>query len=157
MIIGVDPGTETSGVVHIQLVMNRVMFSESEQPNSLVKMNILNPSKHVAAIVCEWIEHYGKDIHPGAETFHTCRWIGRFEEAAYQAGLPFRLVTRREVKLHLCGTARADDAAIRTALIDRLGGKGTKRLPGPLYGVSGHAWAALAVALTFADKQKVAV
>jgi hypothetical protein len=41
---------------------------------------------------------------------------------------------------------RAKDANIRQALIDKLGAVGTKKAPGPLYGISGHLWAALAVA-----------
>lgn len=60
-------------------------------------------------------------------------------------------VKRSEVKRHLCGSLRAKDANVRQAIIDRYGGQaaiGRKATPGPLYGVTSHAWAALAVAIT---------
>ena len=56
------------------------------------------------------------------------------------------------MKLALCGSARATDANLRAALLDRYGGSGraigTRKAPGPLYGVKSHAWAALALAVT---------
>ena len=60
------------------------------------------------------------------------------------------------VMVHLCHDSRAKDTNIRQALLDlfpRAGGGatpqvGTKGKPGPLYGVSSHAWPALAVAIT---------
>jgi hypothetical protein len=58
------------------------------------------------------------------------------------------LVFRKDVKMHLCNSMRAKDANIRTALIDKLGAPGTKKMQGPTYGVTSHAWAALAVAVT---------
>jgi len=61
-------------------------------------------------------------------------------------------ISRRAVKLHLCGSARAKDANIRQALIDRYGGSaaiGRKAAPGPLYGVSKDVWSALAIAVTY--------
>ncbi len=66
---------------------------------------------------------------------------------------------RREVKLHLCGTARAKDNNIRAALLDRFGGSrsvavGTAKHPGPLYGIRSHEWAALALAVTFWDQHE---
>jgi hypothetical protein len=78
----------------------------------------------------------------GAEVFTTCRWIGRFEE---RCKTPVKLVFRKDVKMHLCGTPRAKDGNIRQSLIDKHGIVGTKKNPGPLFGVSSHIWAALAV------------
>jgi len=43
---------------------------------------------------------------------------------------------------------KAKDANIRQALIDKLGPVGTKKSPGPLWGVKSHIWSALAVAVT---------
>ena len=62
------------------------------------------------------------------------------------------------MKLHLCHSARATDANIREALLDRYGpGKekavGRKAAPGPLFGVSKDIWSALAVAVTFSDQR----
>ncbi|MGH3262767.1 MAG: hypothetical protein ACRDNS_12285, partial [Trebonia sp.] len=121
-----------------------------------------------AALAVENIASYGMPV--GAETFGTCIWIGRFIErwriAAVHIAPPARLdpilVYRREVKLHLCGSARAKDPNVRQALIDRFGpGKdraiGLKASPGPLYGLSGDGWAALGVAVTVADGAAQAV
>ena len=68
--------------------------------------------------------------------------------------LPISRIGRKAVKIHLCGSMRAKDPNIRQALIDRYGGSsaiGRKATPGPLYGVAGDVWAALAVAVTHAD------
>ena len=66
------------------------------------------------------------------------------------------LIYRSEVKQYLCGTIAANDSNVRQAIIDLFpatgGGacpqKGTKKQPGPLYGMARHHWSALAVALT---------
>ena len=99
----------------------------------------------------EMIASYGMPV--GAEVFETCVWIGRFMEGwwNYGGGLTYRL-KRKEIVMHLCGSARAKDANVRQALLDRVGPQGTKKEPGPTYGVSGDIWAALAVAVTAWDK-----
>lgn len=106
-----------------------------------------------AELAIEMIASYGMPV--GREVFETCLWIGRFIQA-WHSPETVRLVYRRDVKLHLCGTAKAKDANVRQALLDlfpRTGGGatpqiGTKAQPGPLYGVSTHAWPALGVAIT---------
>jgi hypothetical protein len=98
------------------------------------------------------IASYGMPV--GAEVFDTCVWIGRFVEAwcftEYTS-----LVYRKDVKLHMCNSPRANDATIRQAVIDRFGGKekaiGNKKQPGPLRGVSGDVWQALALAITWSE------
>lgn len=102
------------------------------------------------AVVIEKVEAMGMAV--GAEVFETVWWSGQFAEAARW----FRVdrVTRRQVKLHLCGNMRAKDPNIRQALIDRFGGPdaiGKKASPGPLYGIAADVWSALAVAVTYAD------
>lgn len=110
-----------------------------------------DPSGHLAI---EMIASYGMAV--GSEVFDTCIWIGRFIQAWNG---PYTQVFRKDVKMHLCGQTKAKDANVRQALIDRFGpGKdkaiGTKKNPGPLYGISGDIWAALAVAVTHYDKTK---
>jgi hypothetical protein len=104
-------------------------------------------------LAIEMIASYGMAV--GREVFETCVWIGRFQQA-WRAPDAVELVYRKDVKLHLCGTTKAKDANIRQALLDLFpatgGGKtpqvGTKAQPGPLFGVSSHAWPALGVAVT---------
>jgi hypothetical protein len=99
-------------------------------------------------------------IDPGTSqsalvVFETVFWIGRFCQA--WRGEYVR-IHRREVKLHLCNSARAKDANVRQALIDRFGpGKdraiGKKASKGPLYGFKSDLWAALGVAVTVGDRE----
>ncbi len=99
-------------------------------------------------VVIEQIEAMGMAV--GKEVFETVFWSGRFAQASYA----WDRVTRREVKLHLCGSMRAKDANVRQALIDKFGGEsaiGRKKAPGVLYGVSGDVWSALAVGLTWIE------
>jgi hypothetical protein len=101
-------------------------------------------------LALEMIASYGMPV--GREIFETCLWIGRFIEAWEMRQGRYQLIYRKDVKLFHCESARATDANIRAALIDRYGpGKeraiGKKSSPGPLYGLKGDHWAALAVAL----------
>ena len=70
-------------------------------------------------VVIEQVESYGMAV--GREVFETVRWAGRFEEAAHP--VPVALLPRRTVKLHLCGSPRANDGNVRMALLDRFGGR----------------------------------
>jgi hypothetical protein len=145
-IIAIDPGTTESGVV---LMADGAVQASFTVPNEKV-FTLLQMEPLDSLVAIEWIEGMGMAV--GKETFLTCRWIGRFQQACHVPEA-VRFVTRREVKLHLCGSMKAKDANIRQSLIDRFGpGKeaaiGKKANPGPLFGVSGHAWQALAVAVT---------
>ena len=145
--IAVDPGTTHSGLV--------IYSPDGSVMASLVLENAevigeLNAHPHLPVAI-EMIASYGMAV--GKEVFETCVWIGRFVQVAGVDRV--RLVYRKDVKMHLCGSPRAKDANIRQALIDRYGGKalaiGTKKQPGALYHVKSHAWAALAVAVTASE------
>ena len=88
----------------------------------------------------------------GRDVFMTVLWTGRFVQV-WGDDSTVSMISRREVKLSLCGSSRAKDPNIRQALIDRFGGKetaiGKKASPGPLYGVKGHEWSALALCITY--------
>lgn len=145
-ILAIDPGNEHSGwVVYDGSRVRRFGYDRNE--DLLPELQQLGGD----TLAIEMIASYGMPV--GREVFETCMWIGRFVQA--WCG-PHELVYRRDVKLHLCGQARAKDAHIRQSLIDRFGpGKekaiGTKKSPGPLLGVSGDVWSALAVAVTWSD------
>lgn len=107
----------------------------------------------VEAVAIEMVASYGMPV--GREVFETVLWIGRFCESLESRGIKPRLVYRLDVKMHLCRSAKAKDANIRQAIIDKFpatgGGKtpqvGTKKQPGPLFGVRADVWAALGVAI----------
>ena len=142
-LLAIDPGTTHSGWV---LMMSGVPYESGVMKNGEI-IDTLRASS-IVPVAIEMIASYGMAV--GREVFETCVWIGRFTQAAGPDRV--RLVYRKDVKLHLCGSPRAKDANIRQALIDRWGGKaeavGTVKRPGPLYGVKSHAWSALAVAVT---------
>jgi hypothetical protein len=141
MILAIDPGTAQSGWCRFH---DGRVYDSGVDTNADVLDRIKSPY-HVNTLAIEMIAGMGMIV--GKETFDTCRWIGRFQQAWYDPE-SVRLIFRRDVKLHLCGNPRAKDPNIRQALIDKLGPKGTKANPGPLYGVTSHAWSALAIAVT---------
>lgn len=152
MMLAIDPGTSESGWVW--LLDGGGVHNSGVWANAAVLDMV---ASHHDKIAIEMIASYGMAV--GREVFETCVWIGRFIQAAKNPD-DVRLVYRRDVKLHLCGSPQAKDPNIRQALLDMFprtgGGKtpqiGTKAQPGPLYGVSSHAWAALAVAVTATAK-----
>jgi len=148
-ILAIDPGTTESGYALLEdgaVVLSGVLLNYD-----LLEQIKAQRFKAWGAtrLAVEMIASYGMPV--GREVFETCVWIGRFIEAW---GGEYQLIYRRDVKLHLCGNARAKDANIRQALLDKIGPQGTKKAPGPTYGVKSHAWAALAVAVTAADRQQ---
>jgi hypothetical protein len=148
-IIALDPGNEQTALCELVDGKPRQAFKipNAELLGRLRAREFGRPE----VFAVEMIASYGMAV--GKEVFDTCLWIGRFIEAHESHGCAVRLVYRKEVKLFLCETNRANDANIRAALIDRYGpGKdkaiGKKATPGPLFGFKGDEWAALAVAVT---------
>jgi hypothetical protein len=162
-ILAIDPGNEYSAYVGY----------DTESREIVCKGKVLNE------VLLELIEEcvlYGDDLAiempacygmaVGGTVMHTCRWVGIFQHAfeLSKSRLVYRKAQNKEdgiegVCMHICKNNRAKDSNIRQAIIDRYpatgGGKtpqvGTKSQPGPLYGVSKDVWAALAVAITFAE------
>jgi hypothetical protein len=148
-ILALDPGPEQTGWV---LYDGERVHSSAVEPNAAM-LERVEHWQSGATLAIEMIASYGMPV--GREVFETCVWIGRFMQA-WRDPADVRLVYRQDVKLHLCGSPRAKDSNVRQALLDlfpRTGGGatpqiGTKKQPGPLYGVSSHAWPALGVAVT---------
>jgi hypothetical protein len=143
-ILAIDPGTEQSAFVYWDS-RDKIIKDKGIWPNedilSYIKDHYI-PGSNTDALVIEMVASYGMPV--GKEVFDTCVWIGRFWQASKY---PVHLLYRREVKMFLCGNMRAKDGNIRQALIDMLGKDVCK-------GVSKDVWAALGVAVTFADKSQ---
>lgn len=156
ILLALDPGpTETGWVLYGD---ERVLASGVKDNHDLLAYMhrpyaLSGDAVHVDHLAVEMIASYGLAV--GREVFETVLWIGRFMQA-WRDPEAVRLIYRRDVKLHLCGTSKAKDPNVRQALLDmfqRSGGGATPQIgikskPGPLYGVSSHAWAALGVAVT---------
>ncbi len=155
-VYAIDPGYEQSALVVFDGV---AVLNHQTVPNAQLLSEIADRTRHRDhVLVIEQIASFGMPV--GAEVFETVFWSGRFVQAwaGYHAEMPWDRVKRHTVKTALCGNQRAKDAHIRQALLDRFGpGRekaiGTKRAPGPLYGISGDEWAALAVAVTWWDSE----
>lgn len=153
-VLGIDPGCFQSAWVLFDGERVQAHFIES---NEAVRDALLDGSHSYMAdaLVIEQIASYGMPV--GREVFDTVFWAGRFYEAArqYASQKTIALMPRREVKLHLCQSARAKDAHVRQALLDRFGGekvaKGNKASPGPLHGLRKDEWQALALGVVWWD------
>lgn len=149
----IDPGTEQSAVVLLEPHSPRVIGAI--HPNGELLDALLGPLTKPGHLVIEQIQSYGMPV--GREIFETVFWAGRFAQAWQSKGLKYSwsVLGRRDVKLHVCGSPRANDANIRSALMDRYGGSQSIKKGGPLHGVKGDLWAALALAVTYQDTAKV--
>ena len=159
-VVAIDPGYRESAWVTFD---GRRIVAHGIQPNADLLARFSAPFgirtfgllHEPMTLVLEQIESFGMAV--GREIFETVFWTGRLYEAGFRVATRTERMTRRAVKLHLCHSSQAKDANVRQVLIDRFGGssaKGTKKSPGPLYGISSHEWAALAIAVTWWDTRR---
>jgi len=148
-LLAIDPGSSESALVWYDVTERRVV-SSYKLPNDEALRLIQEPTADHLAI--EMAESFGAKVW--SQVFTTVLWTGRFVQA--WSPRPHTLVTRREVKLELAGSPRAKDGQIRNVLIDRWGGKeraiGTRKQPGPLYGITADRWQALAIGVTWSER-----
>ncbi len=148
-LLAIDPGTHESAWVLFDLDAG-VPVECGIWPNYELALSLPERRGQAQQLAIEMVASYGMAV--GSEVFETCLWIGRFIQAW---GGPHTKVYRKDVKLALCGSVRAKDANIRQALLDRWGGReqaiGCKAAPGPLHGFRADLWAALAVAVAWAE------
>lgn len=165
IILALDPGpVETAWVEYDTEARKPCDYGHEANAKVLERVLLAGPYRQLLAV--EMIASYGMAV--GKSVFETCLWIGRYIQAWHTRGPeydpenvdtePLRLVYRIEEKMHLCKSPKANDSNIRQAIMDRYGSTkeaavGTKKNPGPLYGVSGDVWAALAVAIVAAETE----
>jgi hypothetical protein len=153
-IFAIDPGPVKSALVVFD--GERIISHEHSDNHQLLKhLRGVCAPRH-AVLVVEKIASFGLPV--GAEVFATAEWSGRFIEAWTGAiGQPWAQLKRHEIKQTLCHSQKAKDPHIRQALIDRFGpGKeiaiGKRSQPGPLFGITGDCWSALAVAIAWWER-----
>lgn len=159
LFVGIDPGPEKTAVSAVldDVPLVGGIYENGQPVFDAVEDLIFMPGLDVANVGIEMIASYGMAV--GKTVFETCVWIGRYCEML-QDVVPrnsgIKKVYRREVKLEICKSPRANDSNIRQAILDMYppdgGGKtpqvGTKSKPGPLFGISKDMWASLGVAIT---------
>lgn len=144
-VLGIDPGETQTGYCLLENGYTPLSFGKV--PNGEMFRVIHELAPNYIGIEC--VEARGMAV--GAEVLETARWEGKFEIECDYSGYPSFRARRSDVKLHICGLARATDSNIRQSMIDRFGAPGTKANPGKTYGISKDAWQALAVAAYVSD------
>lgn len=164
-ILAIDPGNIESAYVAIDAGTRRPL-DVGKVPNEELLSKLWGSTKTgwldpCEPIYIEMIGHYGTGMPAGKTVFDTCVWIGRFIEASgsdQAHGDHAELILRPTVKAHLCGSAKAKDANVAQALVDRFApgqpnhGKGTKASPGFFFGFRADIWQAMALAVYAADQ-----
>ncbi len=145
-IFAIDPGPVKSAYVLFDGV---IIIEKNILPNDWLLSRL--SSSDYDFLVIEQVKCYGMTVSDSI--FDTVFWSGRFCQVGSSH---WERVPRMDVKIHLCHNSRANDSNIRTAILDRFGGKeiamGKKKTPGPLYGIKKDLWAAFALALTWWDQ-----
>jgi hypothetical protein len=178
LLMAIDTGESLSALVTYDATRH-LPTGKAKLPNDQVLDRIEGARAiGVELVVVERIQSRGMPV--GQDTIDTAEWAGRFLQKARDSHLEAAGIFRSKVKVHLCGSNAAKDSNVRQALIDRFGGpdslvtakrcsrkvhghhkvhgdcgcRGTGRIgsDGLLAGVKGDEWAALGVAVTYADK-----
>ncbi|WP_252237490.1 hypothetical protein [Clostridium sp. ZBS17] len=155
MILAIDPGNIESGFVYLNDDLSIADKGKIDNKDLLecIESEDFDLNSHIAI---EMIASYGMPV--GAEVFETCVWIGRYMQALKNHfNKKPKFIYRKDEKMNICQSMKANDATIKQALVDRFAkgqknyGKGTKKEPGFFYGFKADIWAAYAVAVTYHD------
>jgi hypothetical protein len=150
LILGIDPGPEKCGFCVYDTETQSIIEAKKDLPvvETLTGIDIYAARADLVGI--ERVQSYGIS---GSTLLRTSEVVGRLWQCSESLSLPTVLLYRREVLRGLDVTGKGNrDSLVRERLIEMHGGtrkiaQGTKKEPGPLYGVASHAWAALAVAV----------
>ena len=150
IILGIDPGPRHCGFCLYDSASCRVIEAHKKLEVVEAITGIDYHSSGLGLVVIERVQSYGI---PGSSLLRTSESVGRLQQTAESLRIPTLLMYRREALRALDVTGKGNrDSMIRQRLIEMHGGdrrsaQGTKKEPGPLYGVASHAWSALAVAV----------
>ena len=170
-ILAIDPGNKESAYVLLdRITLKPIWFNKL--PNGdiydmddrpcwaeivLKALNIYTRWYDIVYPCIEMVASYGMAV--GADVFDTVHWIGwywkSFEDHPMMT-TPKRIY-RKDEKMNLCHSMKANDSNITQALVDRFApgetnhGKGTKKNPGWFYGFKKDIWQAYAVGVTYHD------
>lgn len=145
-IMGLDPGLKESSYVILEPNKMEILRYGTLSNNEILNRKDLGfrriNSNVEHELVIEMLSPMGQIT--GHSIHMTAVWIGVFAEAF--CGKVY-LLPRMEIKMILCGRGKSGDSDMRKKCIEMVGPKGTKKEPGPTYGLKTHMWQALAAAL----------
>jgi hypothetical protein len=159
IVLGIDPGPETHGAVVYDTQERCAVWAEGRITRAALRDVLANDLDRITAVVIE---------RPAAMGPMGAGKVGHMLDTAWAAGelaamcrglgYPVRTMTRREVLrgLGVLSGSGSSDARVRAACIADHGASksaavGRKANPGPLYGVSSHAWQALGLVLAWLE------
>ena len=173
-VLAIDPGTTQSAYA---LLDDAYTLLSTDKVDNDTLLDIIERTPGVDAVIIEDMEpRYPRKgeagtaagVIVGESTYKTLRWMGRFEQVARERQrLVYTVYRRDEIaalvrKKELSENApKHADGQIRAALIarfarhDKVNGRGTKANPDIFYGVAGDMWQAIAVGVTWLDRQKL--
>ena len=156
----IDPGNDQSAYVLIAPDLHPIVFAKTDNRSIMDALvayceTAQGLPEEDTCVAIEMIASYGMPV--GREVFETCLWIGRFLQVCEENDVQTQLIYRKDEKMTICHSMKANDSTISQALVDRFAsgirnhGKGTKNAPGWFYGFSKDVWQAYAVGITFND------
>ena len=155
LLFAIDPGNEYSA--YCIMDDEYKLYEFAKLPNKELMNILVSKLDEISLVVIERMMNYSNNV--GQSVFITCEWIGRFSQEA-EKKVFVEYIFRKDEKMYLCQTMKANDSAVRHALIDRfarfdfVNGRGTKKNPDVFYGVSKDVWSAIAIAVTMLDMLK---
>lgn len=157
-LLALDVGTVESGYAIMELPgENDIVLHEFGKIDNERLLQVVK-EKNYDEMAYEQFRCYGMAV--GESTIESIIWNGRYIQSVLDRGFPVHAVFRQDEKINLCHSMKAKDANIRQALIDRFAkkdrknGRGTKKDPDVFYGVSKDVWSAVAVGVTWCDREK---
>ena len=159
-LLAIDPGNIESGYVFIEVETYKpISYGKIENE----KLEQLMLSTHYDYLSLEMVASYGMSV--GQSVFDTCFHLGRFSNIKPE--VPYDLVFRQNVKMHLLGKVAVGDAQIRDVMVHRFltkeemnrwgdFGKGVKADKGMFYGFNNDIYQAYSVGVTWLDLTKQA-
>ena len=155
-ILSIDPANSLSAFAITEYKDTLNIIKKGKIDNCEMREIVLKEEYDI--LVIEGMQNFNNVV--GKTVFETCYWIGRFIELGLSRKKEYYIMYRTDVKLNLCKSRRSKDKDIRRALIERFAtfdfknGKGVKKTPDIFYGVSADVWSALAIGITYFDKNK---
>ena len=157
IIFAIDPGSTTAGIVLYDWDAHRVQRCNKAADEELVYLELqrLVQKRRCGVKVEVVIEQVSAGGYAANSFLETQFLAGAFYGWCQAQSLPVSVYYRRDVlsALNCHAKGRSRDSQVRAALIELHGGSsaiGKKATPGPLYGVTSHAWQALGVVIAHA-------
>ena len=159
IVLGIDPGPETHGAVVYDTQERCAVWAEGRITSAGLRDVLAHDLDKITAVVIERPAAMGPMGAGKVGHMLDTAWTGGALAREWQGyGYPVHTMTRREVLrgLGVLSGSGSSDARVRAACIADHGGTqaaavGRKASPGPLYGVSSHAWQALGLVLAWLE------